>query len=386
MNISKLFSKYALGTILILSLSTTIAQEQATPSTEVLLSELNALKDRLDTIESENKRELYTPQLYGAMMAYFNLNTDTGDQRFAVRYAQLGVKGQASQNMSYVIHINFHNLAKVTVLDSYMRYTDNKKRFDLTLGQQWIHLTSDFDRCGAKPNLLTSRSYGVVFITDYSTGSGVSELSNRDIGLYGNYTFKGEIPITLSLGLFNGEGKNVIVWDNDINVTGRVQFGSSKGLAGGASVYTGTTPLDQDITIWSGELRYVANKFFIETNYQQRHLESDDSSSPRIAQTGLIQGYYKISNPDGRVFDSYVPTIRYDFGDNIDYYNTLSQEVEQQNAGRISAFMHFMLKGAKIKSRFSIGYEKVLMSNRPSDIETNSLLQDRFTVATTVAF
>lgn len=349
-------------------------------------SEIELLKQRVEVLESEQakakKSSFYTPQLCGSMMAYFNVNTYDGDQRFAIRNAQVGVRGNASNNISYYIQVNFHNLAKVTVLDSYIRY--KYERFDLTLGQQWTHLTADFDRCGPKSNLFTSRSYGVVYLPVYTNGSALSSFGNRDIGLYGNYTLSTELPITLSLGVFNGAGYNNIEWDNDINVTGRIQIGGKKGLSGGASIYSGTTLYDQNTTILSGEVRYVTDNLFVEANYQRKVTEMDGGD--QTIQTGLIEGYYTIKTPNSCLFDSYAPTIRYDFGCDMLYSNLTSGDIEEQDAGRISALMHFMLKGSKIRSRFSVGYEKVIMSEKPSDIADNPLFQDRFTVAMTIAF
>lgn len=348
--------------------------------------EIELLKQRLEILESEQneakERSFYTPQLFGSMMAYFNVNTYNGNQRFAVRNAQVGVKGNASDDVTYYVQVNFHNLGNVTVLDSYMRYTH--EGFNLTLGQQWIHLTSDFDRCGPKSNLFTTRSYGVVFIPMYSDGSTIWSFGNRDVGLYANYTLSTDIPITLSLGAFNGAGYNKIEWDNDINLTGRIQIGGKSGLSGGGSIYGGHTGLDQKTSIYSGEIRYVKESLFIEANYQRKVVDLGEIN--QMTKTGLIEGYYTFKTPESRLFDSYAPTLRYDFGDGMLYKNLTSGDIEEQDASRISALINFMLKGSKIRSRFSVGYEKVFMAEKPSDIAENPLFSDRFTLAMTVAF
>ncbi len=349
-------------------------------------SEIELLKQRLEVLEGAQakakERSFYAPQLFGSMMAYFNVNTYNGDQRFAVRNAHLGAKGNASKSITYFMQINFHNLAKITVLDSYMRYTH--EGFNLTLGQQWIHLTSDFDRCGPKSNLFTSRSYGVVFIPMYSDVGSIWSFGNRDIGLYANYTFSTDIPITLSLGAFNGAGFNKIEWDNDINLTGRIQIGGKSGLSGGGSIYCGNTGFNQKTSIYSGEIRYIKNNLFIEANFQQKRVDLGDTN--QITKAGLIEGYYIFKTPESRLFDSYAPTLRYDFGDGMLYKNLKSGDIEEQDASRISALINFMLKGSRIRSRFSVGYEKVFMGEKPSDIAQNPFFNDRFTLATTVAF
>ncbi len=348
--------------------------------------EIEMLKKRLEVLESESseakKGAFYTPQVYGSMLTYFNVSTYNGDQRFAVRNAQVGVKGNASNSVSYCIHVNFLNLNKVSVLDSYVRYSTKTSNF--TLGQQWIHLTADFDRCGPKTSLFTSRSLGVVYITNYSSGSTLKSLGNRDIGLYGNYKLSTEVPVTLSAGVFNGSGINTADWDNDINLTGRVQIGGSKGLSGGGSIYGGTTTYNQDIMIYSGEVRYVTDRLFVEANYQ--HKGVDMESKTQITQCGLIEGYYTFKTPNIGFLDSYAPTARYDFGKGMLYSNLVSEEVEEQDAGRLSAIMSFIFKGSKIRSRLCVGYEKFFMKESPSDIAENPLFQDKFTMAVSVAF
>lgn len=364
-----------------------MAQEDL-PTIQELMAEVSQLKSQVKEIEQQaeatKKNSFYTPQLDGSMVAYFNYNPDTQEERFALRNAQIAVRGNASNNITYLIQVNYHNLAKVSVLDSYIRYT--YKGFNSTIGQQWIHLTTDFDRCGPKSNIFTSRSYGVVFIPMYSTETSLSTLGNRDIGLYSNYTFGGAIPVTLSFGLFNGLGANNLAWDRTTNITGRIMIGGKEGLAGGASLYTGSTPYDQEITIWSAETRYVKGGFFVEANYQQRRLTDFSTEPMRLTQTGLLQSYYIIKTPKSKLFDSFAPTVRYDFGRGVDYLNEVTDLVEQHDVNRITAVMNMNLKGAKIKSRLGIGYEEIFMPEKPSDMEENALFQDRFTISLTVAF
>ncbi len=379
------FAKRALLTLALIAIT---GAAMAQSEVDELISEIAMLKGRLDTLDMERaedkKSSFYTPRLDGSIVSYFQYNPDTQEERFGVRNAQVAVRGYASKNIYYVIQVNFHNLAKVSVLDTYIRY--KYKGFDTTIGQQWIHLTSDFDRCGPKANLFTSRSYGVVFIPTYTTDTAVTSLGNRDIGLYTNYKFAWKVPLTLSLGLFNGLGSNNLAWDSRVNVTGRVQIGDATGLSAGASVYSGTTAIGQDITIWSGETKYAKGNLFLEANYQQRRLREGSAAPLQMAQTALVQGYYTFKTPNSRLFDSFAPTVRYDLGRDIDFLNLSSNLPDQLNVNRITAVINFMLKGTKIKSRFSIGYEETIMPSKPSDFEDNPLFQDRLTVSMTVAF
>ncbi|MFI3266360.1 MAG: porin [Rikenellaceae bacterium] len=370
-------------------ITTTQAQ---TKTVEDLQAELAALSDKFEALDAElisdkeksATKAFYTPSVFGSALTYYNLSTYSGEQRFAVRNAHIGVTGNASESVTYQIQVNFHNLASVSVLDSWIKY--RYSRFDVTLGQQFIHLTADFDRAGPKSSLFTTRSYGNVFIPAYTNGTTLKSLGNRDIGLYANYTLGCDLPITLSAGVFNGAGINQISWSDHVNILARLQIGRSKGLSAGASAYTGSTPYLQDISIYSAEVRYVSNSLFVEANLQNQQLREDEDSLYQSMSTGLIQGYYTFKLKANKAFESIAPTLRYDFGNNVNYSNSSSSTVERVDVERITAQLNFNFNGAKIRSRFSIGYEKIIPEQVPSDIADNTLFQDKFTVGMTVAF
>ncbi len=386
----------SLMAIITISTPTLSAQETSTTSESKRIEELEASLEELTKkfeaaesakaaeAEKSKKSSFYSPTVFGAILAYYNVSGYSGDQRFAIRNAHLGVKGNASRDVSYQIQINLHNLGSISMLDSWIMY--KRGRFNAVLGQQFIHLTADFDRGGPKSNIFTTRSYGIVYVTGYTNGTTVKTLGNRDIGLYTNYTFSTNVPITVTLAALNGAGANQVSWNNDINILGRIQIGGSKGLCGGASVYGGRTPYLQDVRIYSAEARYVTDKLFVEVNYQDRELREDSSSPYESISTGLVQAYYTFKLPKSKIFDNVAPAIRYDFVRNANYSNSISEIIEKLDANRITTQISFNLAEAKIRSRFSIGYEKVIMRNIPSDIASNTLFQDKFTVGMTVAF
>ncbi|MFR9602633.1 MAG: porin [Rikenellaceae bacterium] len=366
--------------------------EETVETIESLQAQIKSLNERMDQAEQAKlldnekaaKKAFYAPDVFGAILAFYGVSGYDGDQRFAIRNAHLGVKGNASSSVSYQIQVNFHNLGSVSVLDSWIKYKSG--RFDATLGQQFIHMTADFDRCGPKISIFNTRSYGVLFIPAYTNGTTLKTLGNRDIGLYTNYTLGCDLPITLSLAAFNGAGSNQVSWDDDINLMGRIQIGGAKGLSGGGSYYFGGTPYNQKIAIYSVEARYITDNLFVEANYQVRRLRDSDDSPYDNVSTGLIEGYYTFKLDNCKVFESLAPCLRYDFGRNVDYSNTITETIEKLDVSRITAQMMFSFAGQKIRSRFTVGYEKKMMAEKPSDIGSNTLFQDLFIVGATVAF
>ncbi len=267
--------------------------------------EIEADKQELAAKESAAKENsLYTPQVFGTVMATFNLSTYNDMMRFNVRNSRFGLKGLASKHLSYAVQIDFHNQGSVSVLDSYICY--KQSNFQFKFGQQQIHLTSDLSR-GPSSNLFTTRSYSAIYSTSYyvtnSDGSqSIKSIGSRDIGAYAIYKFdQMATPLTLSFGVFNGTGINTPTWDNSLNVVGRLTIGAEKkGLFGGVSYYTGETALRQSIEIISAEMRYQNKTVFVEGSLQRRNLEYNGTQNLTLA---YIQGYYNFLTPKSKAFE-----------------------------------------------------------------------------------
>lgn len=335
----------------------------------------------------------YAPEFYGALMAAFNVSTNNGISRFNVRNSRFGFKGKASRDLNYVVQIDFHNQGSVSVLDTYLGY--KHKNFEFKMGQQQIHLTKDSDR-GPSSNLFTTRSIAAIYSTAYfgtdSNGDQyIKTLGTRDIGVYGTYKIECNIPIHISAGIFNGTGINNADWDNKANYVARLTMGGGNGLFGGVSYYTGETLLDQDIDIYSGELSYNNDKFFVEALYQGRVVtEGGDSDLMNIF---VVQGLYKYFTPKSRMFDYISPALRWDYGNNLGYLNLVEEGVgyslafvELIDVNRLSAVVNIGLKEGRIRSRISVGYEKVFMNYDPADFDYNPLMHDKFILALVAAF
>ncbi len=341
--------------------------------------------------ESEKKKSFYMPQMFGAMMATLNVGTYDGLTRFNVRNSRFGIKGNASRDLSYQLQIDFHNQGSVSVLDAYMSY--KLKNFGFKLGQQHINLSEDLKR-GPNGCLFTTRSFTAIASTAYVSGSdgdySLKSLGSRDIGAYVDYSLgkNSPIPINLGVGVFNGSGANNPEWSHSVNVSARVILGDLKqGFSGGSSIYTGTNSLDQDMTIWTGEARYVSKDLFVESTVQQRRLQGDDGLDKLFVAN--IQGFYNIHLDESKIFDYIAPTLRWDMGYNMSYMVEDSEGVifDAQNidANRLTVALNFRFKGAKLRSRMLLGYE-FIFTDTLADATYNELMQDKFTFGLICAF
>ncbi len=351
------------------------------------IEKLQKTVDELQTqVDTSKKPSLYTPQIYGVVFTTFSTSTYDGTSRFNVRNTRFGVKGNAAKELSYAMQIDFHNQGSISVLDAYIRY--KHENFDLTLGQQHIHLSTESDR-GPSSFLFNTRSYSSILATAYYDvdESGVyttSSLGSRDIGAFANYTFSGDIPVTISGGVFNGLGTNNIEWSHRKNYIMRVMAGSGKqGFRGGASYYLGDNILGQDIDIITGELSYTKKNLYLEGQYQQRRLQSDGL---QVMQLGYLQGYYTIPLPECKIFSYVSPRLRWDWGDDLEYLNLASDYLEIYNVNRFTPQVNIGFAGEKIRSHVGVSYEKILMSGTPSDMVDNPLMHDKFTISFVAAF
>ncbi len=365
---------------------------------EALMAQIEALKSRVESIEQEQQGQqvlpaeksekddgFYTPKVFGAIMAYYNVSGYDGQQRFVVRNTRFGVKGNAADRVSYGIQIDFHNLGVITMLDAYLTYKEDN--FNLTLGQQQIHFTQDMDD-GASTNLFVTRSYSAIYATLYYSGNSVDgysvkSIGSRDIGIYSNYTTKWDVPVNFGFGVFNGSGINTIEWNDGVNVDGRITIGSKTGLRASGSVYSGHSAMGHDMTLWAGEVIYNGNRLYAESNYIQRRQRDTEL---HLMNMGVVQGQYKFPMSKSKVFESYAPALRWDCCYDIAYVNLDTSDINFVDANRVSASMNLFFRGAKIRTRLSIGYEKVFMEELPSDIDDNPTFQDKFNVGLTACF
>lgn len=361
-------------------------QQLATTVAE-LKAELAETKSQIAT-QATTKKEpgLYVPTVYGVVSTSFAVSGYDGATRFNVRNARLGVKGNATRDMSYVMQIDFHNQGSISVLDAYVRY--KRSSFDVTMGQQHIHLSTELDR-GPNSFIVNSRSYASILSTAYYTMSedgsyATDSFGSRDIGVYGNYYLPTKLPVAISAGVFNGLGINEVAWTQTKNYTTRVMIGSSKGgLYGGGSYYWGNSTFGQDVNIITTELSYKSDNVFVEGIYQQRRLQEDGL---QLMQFGVVQGYYKFKLNNSKIFDNISPTFRWDCGDDMQYSNLVSETLESYSVNRLTPQLNIGFAGEKIRSRLGISFEKIIANKTPSDIASNQLYQDKFTIALIAAF
>jgi len=347
----------------------------------------------------------YVPQIDGAVKVKLETDLSGGAYRFNVRNSRFGVKGNVSRNMTYRIQVDFNNEGKVSVLDSYAGYTVGG--FNVQLGQQQYHFSSDLDR-GPTANMFANRSFLAKYLTGYygSELSGgevvgyVRTLGSRDLGVMFTYAFEAGVPMKVYAGAFNGSGINNPEWSKKVNWVGRWEIGGSEGLRGSLAYYDGYTPLQLKVKETDGdrttesvqtrlrmaglELRYVRGGLFVEGEYARRFL--DMGAVREVMTAALVHGYYRFGLPEKALVRYIAPIVRWDMGNNIDYLNTSTRQREAFDANRITVGANFGFGEKLIRSEVRLNYEKYLFGRKPADFASNRAFHDRLTIEVVASF
>lgn len=355
------------------------------------------------TISAPQEPVSYVPEVYGAVKAKFELGLYDGEHRFNVRNSRIGVRGNVSQSMKYVIQIDFNNEGKVSILDSYATLFHGG--FEFSLGQQQYRFLTDLDR-GPNTSFFANRSFIAKFLTTYyektPNNSYVKTIGSRDIGAMARYKLA-NAPLRFTLGAFNGAGTNNPEWSNSISVVARADIGNSKkGLSGAVSHYNGHSPAvyydyngcvqdetceyverRQKFVMWGGELTYAQKNYRIEAQYAQRRLTCDQFD---LLHAGLVQGFYQFALPKSSFADYVSPLLRWDIGQDIEYMNVSKQSISSFSAQRVTVGLNLGFVSKIITSEVRLNYEKYLFNHKPLDYNANKLFHDKITIELIAAF
>lgn len=366
---------------------------------------INAQESSKTTESSETTEISYTPELYGVVKVKMEMSTDNGLYRFDVRNSRIGIKGNASERMKYAIQIDYNDEGSVSILDSWVGYSASG--FEFKLGQQQHHFSVDTDR-GPSSNPFSNRSFLAKYLTSYfgTTSNGTSydsyvkTIGSRDIGAYMSYSIPNTI-IKLSAGLFNGTGANNPEWSQNNNFIARLDIGGKEGLYGGVSWYTGQTkttseatlgsdgiyvdtPIKQLVDMYDGYIAYSKNDLFLEAEYAQRRI--DNNGELYLLQAGYLHATYRIAIKNSEIFKYFSPHLRWDMGDNVDYYDYVTESIDRYTASRMTYSLNFGLSEKRIHSELRLAFEDYFVRDNPADFAENMLLHDKFTIEFVAAF
>ncbi len=135
----------------------------------------------------------YRPDIHATVRAKYEYQPSTGQGRFEVRNARVGIEGKLFPWFGYKAEIDLSDEGKIRMLDAYVRF-DPTRRLRFTVGQMRVPFTIDAHRSPHR-QYFANRSFIAKQVGNV-----------RDVGAVASYTFFDRSPLTLEAGVFNGSG------------------------------------------------------------------------------------------------------------------------------------------------------------------------------------
>ena len=281
----------------------------------------------------------YLPKLDGSLKTKVEFDLEGNKMRFEVRNARFGAKGMVNKYVGYRAEVDLSDEGKIRMLDAYVKITP-VSNLDFYLGQRKVPFGTDYLRSPVD-EYFANRS----FVAKY-TNDGL-----RDIGFVANYRFTYRIPFDVWLSAMNGTGNNNPQWIDRPNYSARLTFMPLKNIRLAGNYYEGSTLLEKDLTMYSGEVRYQTSKLLIESEYIHRQLT--DTSMVNQRQYGFyVHSCYNFFT-NAEMIKIISPVVRWDFMGR----NTVSNEIV---ADRITAGINFGFEPKQFKAEIRLNYEKYL--------------------------
>ena len=347
MKLFKCFLAFSLATLLSLSV---FAQE----SIDYKITKQGLVKSIVKADSTSEQLTVLKPILI--FKGRYELDTETGDSRFALRSSRVGIQGDFTKKISYKFMMDLSDNGALRVLDLYA-VLKPFNRFKITFGQGALPIHNSYT---TSPNVI-----------DYANRPFIGKyvFSSRDIGLTLNYTIKEKgFPIALEAGVYNGEGINNPVWTNSLAYAGRILFGSMKGFRTTAKFLISDDNELEKYRIWGVDMRYENSSFRLEAEYANKYnsVDEEEIKPYQSLSLGYVQGLCKIP-VQSSTFKRIEPCLRWDCAG----YNVLENGL---GCNRATAGINFVFNTDVITSLFRVNYEHYFNNSKDmSPMFKNSL-------------
>ena len=307
----------------------------AQESSSYMITSKGLMKTSIDGDKTEQMNVLKPILIFKGR---YEVDTESGEGRFALRSSRVGVQGDVSKYLSYKFMMDLSDNGKLTVLDLYATIKP-LKGLKLTLGQGALPIHNSYT---TSPNVI-----------DYSNRPFIGKyvFSSRDIGFTANYTIKQHgFPIAVEAGIFNGDGINNPVWTKNFAYSGRVLFGSMTGFRATAKFLTSKVDDLNNILILGGDVRYENSDFKIEAEYATK-TNTSEAGNPddEVLSLAYVQSMLKLP-VQSKTFKSIDPCLRWDAAG----YDIMDRGL---GCNRVTAGVNFVFNTNVVTSLFRINYE-----------------------------
>lgn len=165
---------------------------------------------------ADDKAFSYVPEIHGAMRGRWEVNTNSGDQRFQVRNTRVTLGGKIAPQIGYFVQTDFCDRGSMKILDAY-GYLGLAKGLDLRMGQFRMPFGVEPFRAPAN-YIFSNRSF-----------MGKQVMNYRAVGARLAYTLP-KTPVTLEFGAFNPKSiGDHTPWNRTVAYSGKATFADVKG-------------------------------------------------------------------------------------------------------------------------------------------------------------
>jgi len=304
------------------------------------------------TTDNSSDKLQYLPKLDGSLKTKVEFDLEKQMMRFEVRNARFGVRSSVNKYIGYRAEVDLSDEGRIRMLDAFVKVTP-VKNLDLYLGQRKVPFGTDYLRSPVE-NIFANRSFVAKYVND----------GLRDIGFVVNYRFNFHVPVDAWVSAMNGTGNNNPQWIDKPNYSARLTVEPLKNFRVAGNFYQGSTILENELTMFGGELRYQNDNLLIETEYVHRHY-TDTSRNIKDQYGFYVHSYYNFFT-GAKMIQIISPTARWDF---------MGQETEPTEllAERITLGVNFGFEPKPFKAEIRLNYENYLKELFPSHF-------DRFTI------
>ena len=259
----------------------------------------------------------------GLYQANLDENFDLSSNTLRMRRVRMSIEGKLTKTLSYKIQGDFSR--SPMMVDAFVKYKPCNE-FAIQIGQFKTPFTLESP---INPVNLEIFDYGesVQKLVGYSDVCGVGALG-RDLGIMatGNlFPVKGEEGIkyhvvNYALGVFNGNGANVVDNNNRKDIVGRLEVHPGlKDLTLSGSYYHGQYAITNDHGIrnrWSAGLQYNDGKIVVRGEYIDGTTGYHNINDPEInliEQYRFSNGYYAVAGYNFQAGEQKImPVLRYE--------------------------------------------------------------------------
>lgn len=224
----------------------------------ITLAIFSSSESMAQTNQSE-KEQKFMPEIHGTIRGKYEYQTEEGEGRFEVRNARISITGKVVPMVSYKAEIDLSDEGKIKMLDAYTRVTP-VDRLNFTIGQFRVPFTIDAHR-SPHQQYFANRSFIAKQVGNV-----------RDVGATLGYKFKGECPVVLEAGLFNGSGltDQKDYWTKSVNFSAKAQLFLPKGFNVTLSTQK-IKPYDHAVMMYDGGVYWHAKGWHVEAEYLFKH-------------------------------------------------------------------------------------------------------------------